>query len=232
MPKPVEKSFIATEIKKEYLKEHLNSTKSLIESWVHQLTAPSLFAPWEQKWDWQSVYQPPLEQDLDSIHILRRHLRSRTLWHHHANWEIKLSSIWHLANQVVKQTNDKHLEQSGKKARQYSEYYIWTALWKGFELACGSKIYKLYKATDDKIGVAFGAYKIEMSAASAKKRSAIEKEHWDFIHTIAEIKAASELAGLWFEASGIKEQMTAIAGKALKSNDILYPCKFCRHLWK
>ena len=33
------------------------------------------------------------------------------------------------------------------------------------------------------------------------------------------------------ETEKVEDQIRALAGKLVKSKDILYPCKFCRHLW-
>lgn len=232
MARRIENSPLTLEIKKEYLKEHLKNVKQSITSWIPQLSAPSPLAPREGLFGWQSVYRSPTEEDSDNNHILRRHLRSRSLWSHHANWERKLDDIWDMTNQVRKQADHKHAQLSGKEQRQYNEYYVGTALWKGFEMVYGVTIEILYKVPEDERGVAYGAYKIEMSAASPDERSSIEQEHRGFIHHLAVLKEMKELAGLWHEVEGMGEQMQAIAGKILKSNDILYPCRFCRHLWR
>jgi hypothetical protein len=36
----------------------------------------------------------------------------------------------------------------------------------------------------------------------------------------------------WAEASVLQERMVALAQKAVKSSDFLYPCQFCRRLWQ
>ena len=42
MTKAPKHSAMATEIKKEYLKEHLNEVKNLVSTWMGELTTPSL----------------------------------------------------------------------------------------------------------------------------------------------------------------------------------------------
>lgn len=232
MVKRVANSTMAKEIKKEYLKEHLDSVKTLIDSWIRELSTPPPFERQGSSWGWQAVYRPPLEQNLDENHMLRCHLRSRALWNHHTNWEQKLEPVWHLTNQVRKEVSDKHIEQLQDKQRQYTENYVGVALWKGFEVACGGRIDKWYKVPDDQKGVAYGAYKIEMSVTSSEERSSIEKEHLDFTYCVAGLKRMKKLVDLWREVIRLQERMQAIVSKALKSNDILYPCRFCRHLWK
>ena len=84
MVRAVKHSAIAQEIKKQYLVEHLEDIRRLITNWISQLSTPNPFAPREGVWNWQSGCSPDLEKDQDSNHMLRRHLRSRALWSHHA----------------------------------------------------------------------------------------------------------------------------------------------------
>ena len=100
MVKAVKHSTVAQDLKIEYLKEHLENVKRLIAEWVMQLNAPTQLAPQKGVWGWQSVYQPFAEQDPDSNHMLKRHLRSRALWSQHAGWDVKLERIWDLIKQV------------------------------------------------------------------------------------------------------------------------------------
>ncbi|MFC1904924.1 hypothetical protein ACFLXT_04095 [Chloroflexota bacterium] len=67
---------------------------------------------------------------------------------------------------------------------------------------------------------------------SAEERILVEEEHRDFSDSLAVIESMKELAGLWSELKRIQQAMYAIATKIQQSNDILYPCKFCKHLWK
>jgi hypothetical protein len=232
MAKRIENSAIAIELKKEYLKEHLDKVKILIGKWISELNAPSPFAPEGPLWGWQAVYTPATEQIAGNNHMLRRHLRSRTLWKLHTSWQSKVENAWHLVSQIREKANAEHVQLSNDKQRQYTEDYLGIALWQGFEVACGKKLEKLYAVPSDQKGVAYGAYKIEMSATSQEERSLIEKEHLDFIFSVAQLKGTKDLARLWSEVRSLQERMSSIAIKALKSNDILYVCTFCRHLWK
>lgn len=232
MAKAVKYSEIASEIKKEYLKEHLENARRLIGDWIKELNAPLLFAPQKEIWGWQSVYKPSIECDPDSNHILRRHLRSRALWSHHAEWDLKLEGAWCLATQVRVEAHKKQAKQLVKKKRQYTEAYISTALWQGFEVACGTALKINYRIPEHQKGISFGAYNIEASVTSAKERVLVEKEHRKFSYELAEVGAMKELVGLWSEVGRIQKVMHNIATKVQKSNDILYPCRFCKHLWK
>ena len=164
--------------------------------------------------------------------MLKRHLRSRALWRHHTNWEQKLQEVGHLANQVRHKANIKYMRKSKDNQRQYTPDFLDTALWQGFEVACGKKLDNMYRIADNQKGVAVGAYNIEISATSPEERSSVEKEHQDFIYYVAQLKGMKDLARLWSEVRSLQERMSSIAIKALKSNDILYVCTFCKHLWK
>lgn len=231
MAKAVKHSEIGKEIKKDYLKEHLNGVLKLIEDWLPTLKAPPLIV---QKgiWGWESVYLPVVEQDQDNNHILRRHVKSRAFWSHHANWGLRLNNIWQLSKQLHKDANSKYLKQSGNMQIKYTPEYFTVALWKGFDTAKGLKIDDLYKTPDDQQGVSYGAYKIELSATNENERSLVEKEHRQFISGLAQNEVMLQLVKLWQEVNILQTQMYLIVNKALKSGDILYPCMFCKHLWK
>ena len=183
-------------------------------------------------WGWSIIHRLSSEQNPDTNHMIRRHLRSRALWSHRANWEHKLENIWQLTGQVRDDIKKKHVKQSSSKQWHYTEDYVNIALWQGFEVACGRTLSLDYKVPDSKIGLSFGAHLIETSARSAKSRTLLEKEHGEFILGIAAAKEMKELADLWSEVAELQEAMRAMAEKALRSNDILYACRFCRHLWK
>ena len=231
MAKAVKYSAVAQEIKKEYLRKHLNSVRKLIEDWLPTLKAPPLM-PQKGTWGWESPYSPVAEQDPDNNHILRRHLRSRAFWSHHANWQLKLNEIWHLANQLHKDANNQHLKKSKNTQMQYTPEYFTVALWKGFDVANGREMDDLYKVSDDQSGVSYGAYKIELSVTVKDERLLIEKEHRQFIDYLAQLKEMRRIVELWHEIGALQTQMYLIVNKALKSGDILYPCMFCKHLWK
>ena len=233
MAKAVKHSAMAREIKKEYLVQHLEDIKRLITSWISQLSVPNPLAPRGGVWNWQLVYSPDLERDPDSNHMLRRHVRSRALWIHHTEWERKLNILGDLLSQVRKLAEDKYLEQLSDELEKYKENYIGVALWVAFDSTYSRKPLQIhYKILDNEPGVALGDFKIELSASTANERTLIENEYKDFIHYLVGLEPMKELSTLWHEIQNVQEQMRALARKALKSNDILYQCRFCRHLWK
>ncbi|MFC1964776.1 hypothetical protein ACFLWG_02070 [Chloroflexota bacterium] len=137
-----------------------------------------------------------------------------------------------MTGQVRDDIKKKHVEQSSNKEWHYTEDYVNTALWQGFEVACGKTLSLDYKVPDSKIGLSFGAYLIETSATTTKSRNLLEKENREFIHGIVATKEMKDLASLWSEVAELQEAMRAIVTKVLMSNDILYACRFCKHLWR
>lgn len=232
MSKAVKESNVAREIKKEYLREHLEEVIDLIDRWTRELQAPPPLAAGEGSLAWQSVYRPATEQQPDANHMLRRHVRSRTLWRHHADWQASLEKAWSLTQRIQKEAKNCVAEVEREKSREYTQEYVGVALWLAFDLACGHKTDLPYREPDSRVGLACGAYTIELSARSASERSSVETEHRSLITELADLEYIRELATLWDEVTTLQQKMTAIAGKALKSRDILYPCRFCRHLWK
>jgi len=234
MAKETKYSAMAKEMKTIYLKEHLDEIKETAEKWKSELTAPSPIVRERGKiiWGWSTTYKPTQELDPDSNNMIRRHVKSRTLWTHHTNWEHKVKNIWELTNQIYIDVKKKHHDQASEKKGQYTDDYVNTALWEGFEMACGRTTNLNYKEPDNKIGLSYGAYTIETSVTSKESRNLIEKEHREFCSAIAATKEMKDLARLYSEVAELEAAMKAIVTKTLKSNDILYTCRFCKHLWR
>jgi hypothetical protein len=231
MAKAVKHSQIAKELKKEYLHEHLESIKTLIRIWISELHPIEPLAPNNRVWGWQSPYQSPRQGSPDDNHMLRHHLRSRALWSHHSSWERKLEEIWQLTNQVRLKAKVKKEKQSVKGLWRYTEEYAPLALWKAFDMTLRKAIDLPFKVPDNQLGLSYGAFRIEESANTPEARLLIEEEYKSFIRSLSRIPTMKQLARSWLEASQLETQMTTIADKMLESGDILYICRFCRHLW-
>lgn len=227
----LQKSNIVVEIKKEYFKEHLDKVKKLIELWINELSAPLPYSK-EQRRGWQVRYSPAAEQNPDNNHMIRKHLKSRTLWRNHTSWEQKLELIFSLINQVRTYADDTLTKQLSHIHRDYTEDYLDTAIWQGFELASGNKHRLVYKMSDSGRGVVLGAYTIETKAATSEECNLIMKEHEELSNEISKLRYMTKLVSEWSEVKILQESMKAIANKTVKSNDILHPCGFCKHLWK
>jgi hypothetical protein len=235
MAKAVKYSAVASEIKKEYLREHLEEIKKLISSWMKYLNAPEPLAPDKGIWGWQSVYNPTNALDPDNSHMLRHHLRSRALWSHHYRWQRGLEGIWHLTEKVREEAKTELNQRSIKRHREYTPEYTKIALWKAFDAAIKKPKddpNKWYKVPETKKGLSYGAYAIELTATSSEERSSIAAEHRKFITYLTKLKAMKQLVGSWRVVVELQSQMLTIASKKLKSGDILHVCMFCRHLWK
>ncbi len=233
MAKAVKHSEIAKEIKKGYLLHHLDEVEKLIADWIPQINAPAPFLLLDDDWGWLSIYRPALEETPDSKHVLRQHLRSRTLWKHHAEWERKLEAIWDLIIKVRKKANDFYSQLSTDQSTLHREHYIAVALIAAFNSIYTGKSSKIqYKIPADQHGVSCGDFKIEMAATTDEERLSIQKGHIDYTKTIAGYEEMEQLIVIWHDIEVLQEQMKIIANKAIKSKDILYSCRFCRHLWK
>lgn len=224
---------IVKEIKMRYLTQHLGTVKRRIGGWIPELKAPSPLGPRKGVFGWESLYKPRAEQDPDDNHMIRRHLRSRAFWSHHSNWEGNLGDVWGTIVKLRTEASGMCTCQSTNKNRQYTQNYEDTALWEAFELVSGRGTGLSYKFSGDQAGVVYGVgYVLETSAITAAEKSSIQKEHQGFVFRLTESKEMAELAKIWYEVLRLQEYMGKIAGTVLKSSDILYQCKFCRHLWK
>ncbi len=231
MTKAPKYSRVASELKKEYLREHLESIKDLIRLWMSELHLPEPLAPHDRVWGWQTLYRSPRQDNPDDNHMLRRHLRSRALWSHHSSWERVLGENWRLTEQLRLEAKIEKEKQSSKVSWKYTEDYVSVALWKAFDTALGKVINLPFSFPHDRPGFTYGAYLIEESADTSEVRILIEKEFRRFILFLSQTSTMRQLTQVWLEANRLETLITALADKALKSNDIFYQCRFCRHLW-
>jgi len=221
------------EVKRERLKRHLdNEVPELIEEWLRQLNAPDPFSTIKVNyggfWGWESPYRPALEQNPDSNHMLRKHLRSRALWQYHTKWEGKLNNIFTLVKEIRGKTDKKI---GNPPDRKYTVHYRGTALWQAFRLALGFHPDKWYRPASPSPGLNYGATKIEEMAVSGGQRAVIETEHWGLIYDLASLGEMKELVDQWQEAVELATKMHDLAIKALKESAIFHPCRFCKKLW-
>lgn len=222
---------VVREIKKEYLMQHLEEVKKLIENWIPELRAPLPFDQ-EQRSGWEVVYSPASELNPDLNHMLRHHLKSRTLWNHHTNWQRSLENIFKLTSEIrtsaEKALSDTHLP----KNRRYTEDYLSMALWWSFVITTKKPFQLFYNIPKSRLGVAIGAYLIEASVSTTEEQNVVIEEHKEFTHEIARTDNMIELAAEWSQVKGLDAKMDLLVNKTVKSRDILYSCQFCKHLWK
>ena len=243
-------------IKTDRLSHHLEEVEGLIKDWIAELATPDPFlwlksqsfeelaegpvrgpvAPSHEQlrlerwklWACHSVYRPSTEEDADSNHMLRRHLRSRALWRHHTQWQQRLNKIRELATPLC----EKAARMSSERAtgRELTEDYLGLALYLAWQMALGYNPEKSYSRRQGSSGVWYGDYVIE-KAASSEEISEVGDRHWEMINQLALISEMRAIVQEWQQILPLQEQMRELAGKAVKSSDILYPCQFCRRLW-
>ena len=114
--------------------------------------------------------------------------------------------------------------------RELTEDYLGLALYLAWQMALGYNPEKSYSRRQGSSGVWYGDYVIE-KAASSEEISEVGDRHWEMINQLA---LTSEMRGIvqeWQQILPLQEQMRELAGKAVKSSDILSPCQFYRRLW-
>ena len=233
MAKAVKHSEMAKEIRKDYLLRHLDEVEKLITDWIPQINAPAPLLLLDDNWGWLSIYRPALEEIPDSKHVIRQHLHNRTLWRHHTEWERKLEATWEFVTKVRKQANDVYTQLSINQLALHRKHYVGVALTAAFNSIYTGKPIKIqYQIPGDQHGVSCGDFKIELAATLDKERLTIQKRHMDYINTIANYEGMKLLIEFWRDVEVLQNQMKIIADKVIRSKDILYPCRFCRHLWK
>lgn len=226
-------------MKKERLDIHLAEVERLIRQWILELSAtdPFAFSSPDDSWGWQSAYTPGLEKDRDSNHMLRRHLKSRALWKHHADWRETLQEVFELVPVIRLKATEMHQQahikgRAASKKKHRTEAYLGTALWQAFRLAQNHRPNIDYKRGVDGIGVGFGAFQIETSSATKARFERIHGEHRSLCYELAELDEMKMIAKKWAQVERLRSQMHTLASRALKSSDFLNPCGFCKHLWK
>ncbi|MFC1951638.1 hypothetical protein ACFLYI_01170 [Chloroflexota bacterium] len=233
MAKAVKHSEMAKEIKKDYLLRHLDEVEKLITEWIPQINAPAPFLLLDDNWGWLSVYRSTLEEIPDSKHVIRQHLRNRTLWKHHAEWERKLEATWDLITKMRKKANDVYTQLSINQSTLHREHYVGVALTAAFNSIYTGKPVKIqYQIAGDQHGVSCGDFKIEMEATTDEERLSIQKGHTNYTKTIAGYEEMKQLIVIWHDVEVLQKQMKILANKIIRAKDILYSCRFCRHLWK
>jgi hypothetical protein len=233
MVKVVKHSAIASEIKKEYLVQHLEQVEGLIDEWIGQLSAPEPFSTHDGVLGWESEYRPTLEGDSDSNHMLRSHVRSRALWRHHTDWERQLDLAWSLVSQLREISTGQLPLDKGSDAVGIWKSYVGTALLGAFEAVRRNRRVSMnYNVPIDGVGVACGDFKIDIVAVTEEQRKAAQEQHTILAQSVSHQEAMKQLVDCWQEIEDIEDHMTRLVTKTLKSRDILYPCRFCRHLWK
>lgn len=230
MPRKTLSDNIVAQVKRDRLNQHLQEVEDLINRWADELTAPEPFywleskseeantrvvgprapsvteinrEPWKL-WACHIVYVPPLEREIDTNHILRRHLRSRKLWQYHSEWQRLLDRITQLADPSCEKIRNV-LE---PKKENVSDKVIGPVLQAAFQLALRHEI------------------------AEGESENKFTEKQKAIISDVGTSKEMSAVVMEWLQVLALEEKMKDLIKKAVKSSDILYPCQFCRKLWQ
>ncbi|MFC1942775.1 hypothetical protein ACFLWU_06135 [Chloroflexota bacterium] len=233
MPKEVKESAIARGIKTRYLTEHLKQAEEMIIEWRDELKAPAPFSPQGGVLGWESAYRPLIEVDPDNNHTLRSHVKSRVLWRHHTDWERGIARIWLLIEKLREATAKKLPYNKADYPDYVWKNYIGTALLAAFETVYREKPFAVtHKSPQSEPGVLCGDYLIDMKASDKAQRQVLQDQHSNLITTLVKKPDMKELIKDWKIVKEEEERMNLIVTKIIKARDILYPCRFCKHLWK
>lgn len=224
---------MVTQIRRRWLEEHLGEVEALITGWLGQTNLGNPFYPPRDEGEWKEVYQSPIERDREQNHILRRHLRYRTLWGHHTRWQQLLPAFTELRKETLREA--KRITE-GK-----GQYWVLTALWQAWERANNEpksedeerdwekRISSYYRPdSPPSPAVMFGGFAIGEKGEVKQVRA----PHLEMIRRLARLDSLKEALGVWSEIEDTGEKMREIGRRIVKSHDILYPCQYCRHLWK
>lgn len=234
MPKASNQSAITTEIKKEFLNVHLEEVLGYYSDWITQLNAPEPFAPNIEGFGWTDEYQPSVEADPDINHILHRHIKGRAFWHYHAEWLHQISEVWQLIIKIREEALGQLPLSEGNAGVEVRNNYIGTALLGAYlSLKRNRKVKMNYQVPVSGTGLVCGdGYAIDLNATGETDRTEVELKHTALAESF---KTSSELEQVWQLWASIEEtqhKMADLLRKTIRSKDILYPCRFCKHFWK
>ena len=217
---------VGLELKKSLLLKHLGELEKLGREWLRELNAPRPFADSSTSMDPSSAgYKPAVERDEEANHMLRRHFRSRQLWKTHAEWGEKHRAIARLRIGIQEQFGP--VRTRGGTTHSFLD----TALEDAFDQILEGKISFGYELVDLGTSVMHRARTIVKSDLPPKLDS-VETRHKKLRQEVAASKEMRQVKDMWSEASGLEESMTGLVRTALRASDLMYPCRYCRHLWK
>ncbi len=177
----------------------------------------------------QALYVPPTEQDAVTNHMLRKHLRKRSIWTIHTQWEQRLKRVTELAPAARNKLSQ--LAEKYKGHWEISEDYEGTALERALGLSAGQERPEPYwQKPGFSRGVWLGNILIEKSARPEEVEQ-VGSQHRQLVEEAAQSEEMRLMAIEWVEVLKLQGKMQELASKTLKSSDILYPCQFCRRLW-
>ena len=225
-------STAVVEIKKERLARHLNQVERHLAQWLGQIDTPRPFSQVDLNPQniQVSPYQPPLEQDTDINHMLRKHLSSRVLWRHHSDWMLLQESLAKAANRLVK-LGQVRIDKLAQEGIQPTVWFLNSALEDAFAAVVGGVDPSEPPESDIYGGVIYRSNQIE-TGALPEELEKVTRALKQLTNMLRELPEMAVLSGLWTNLKEHEESMAKIGGDTLKASDIFYSCRFCRKLFK
>ena len=217
---------VGLEIKKSRLLKHLDEIEKLGREWVRELYASDPFGVSSIPFDPSSPgYRPDVERDEDTNHMLRRHFRSRQLWKNHTEWEEKLRAIARIRGGL--------LERFGRRVNggDFTDAFLNTALEDAFDQVLNRTLSFNFELGNGGTSVVYRARMIVKSDRPVDLDS-IRNSQNKLGEEIAASKEMAEAVEIWGEAMTLQEGMVGLVRTALRASDLMYPCRYCKHLWK
>ena len=226
-------STAVVEIKKERLARHLNQVERHLAQWLVQIDTPMPFSQVDLNPQniQVSPYQPPLEQDTDINHMLRKHLSSRVLWRHHSDWMLLQKRLANAANRLVKLGQVRIDKLAQEEGIQPTVWFLISALEDAFAAVVGGVDPSEPPESDIYGGVIYRSNQIE-TGALPEELEKVTRALKQLTNMLRELPEMAVLSGLWTNLKEHEESMAKIGGDTLKASDIFYSCRFCRKLFK
>ncbi|MEK7281364.1 MAG: hypothetical protein AAB037_03305 [Chloroflexota bacterium] len=233
-------SDIEKEIKARWLGEHLEEVEKLAGEWLLQLNLGNPFYPPRDERVWEAPYEPAIEQAEVKCHVGRQHVRSRSLWTHHTTWLRLLRAFNEHRKELLKVANEFVMSQAHLQLKQFQirrESFAFSAIWEAHEGELRRRGKSggpppEYLLNDAGLGVKFGDFLIEGAATKEEQVLPVKKSHENLTKHLANSDRFQEAMRIWSDIEDLEKKMGEIGRRVVKSHDILYPCQYCRHLWK
>ena len=231
-------SDVLKEIRKDWLLEHLNEVEELIGAEISRLEK---VAGEVEHYDWK----PLAGRDADENHILRSHLKTRTLWGHYDQMGKALTSMAPVHQCMVKtadrivagpletQAEEDELRDLRKDLGRLDPdpAFAEAALRQAIEGQAGRNREFVYGHSGNASGgVLVGGVLIHGSAGPDDVDD-IGRVHQLLVRYLRRDAHTATIVSHWKDATAHRDGAIGILRKVRRSKDILRPCRFCRHLF-
>lgn len=221
---------IVSEVKKEKLKRHLEQElPKLVSEFCAELSH------YRSKEVLLRELKPKKEPSKDdkSMHILRRHLPSRTLWKEYHQYEIELTDLYRICGRARAAAGTVY-----HHTDTHTDNYITVALVKALgvsssnnHLSTGPSDYT-YEYSAAKGGVKCPVL-IEKTPGSVieDELAGVKNRHTELVVQLTGLKEMEDLVKSWDRILELSVHIEELAGKQLEENRIFYKCRYCKALW-